>query len=348
MPYGGPHPAGPFPKKGTAAMNQKKKEPTKKRLLQLLIRHPGKFLSGQRLGESLGVSRNAIWKAAAQLREEGFTIESRTNAGYRLIPGSDPLSESLILPSVKSDADVTVLDTVTSTNDLVKKHPLNRRPIVFIANRQTKGRGRLGRTFVSPGGSGIYMSFGLVPDFAIDQSPFVTMAAAVAVCRAIEKVCNIKPAIKWVNDIFYRDKKICGILTEAQTNFETGNIDQLIIGIGVNCFPGSFPPELQHIAGSIAEEPGSFSRSLLAAEIVNEVIAVLGQVESRLFLPEYRNRCFILGEKILVRPNYGEGGTLASALSIEDDGGLRVRYLEGPDAGKTETLHTGEISISEA
>ena len=90
------------------------------------------------------------------------------------------------------------------------------------------------------------------------------MAAAVATCRALEKICAIKADIKWVNDIFYRDKKICGILTEAQSNFETGRIDSLIIGTGVNCFPGSFPEEIRHIAGSVSDIPGSFSRSALA------------------------------------------------------------------------------------
>lgn len=318
---------------------------TRSRILRLLTENEGHFISGQRLAEELGISRNAIWKAISQLKEEGYLIESRTNAGYCLTPGSNLLTRTEILSNIHVDCDVRVLDSVTSTNDLMKEEELTARPKVIIANKQTQGRGRLGRSFISPGGTGVYMTFGLKPDFDIDKSPFVTMSAAVAVCRAIEQVAEKEPSIKWVNDIFVNNRKICGILTEAQTNFETGEIDRLIIGIGVNCFPGSFPPEIRHIAGPISEVTGSFSRSRLAAAIVNEQITLLGEVPDRGFLDEYRRRCFILGQNVVVRPNYDEQGSIARALSITDDGGLVVEYLNGDKKGKKETLHTGEISI---
>lgn len=318
---------------------------TKTDLLKLLKKNIGTPVSGQQAAGLLGVSRNAVWKAVSHLKEEGYPIESRTRAGYCLTAVPDELTQEKVEQDVHADIDIIVKDTVTSTNDLVKEAEWGRRPIVIIANRQTGGRGRLGRKFESPGGTGVYISFGIKPDFSIAHSPFVTMAAAVSVCRAVKKICSIETDIKWVNDIYYRRKKVCGILTEAQTNMETGVIDRLIIGIGVNCFPGSFPPEIAHKAGSLADRTGAFSRSALAAEIVNQVCSIMSDVENRSFLDEYRRRCFILGENIHVHPLSSDREILAKALSVEDDGGLLVEYLEGENAGIREVLHTGEISI---
>ena len=320
---------------------------TKTDLLDLLKKNIGTPISGQQAAERLGVSRNAVWKAISHLKEEGYPIESRTRAGYCLTGIPDLLTLEHVRPHVLPDLDVDlhVEDTVTSTNDVVKQAAWNDRPIVVIANRQTGGRGRLGRKFESPGGTGIYISIGIKPDFSIAHSPFVTMASAVAVCRAVKKVCGLETDIKWVNDVYYNRKKVCGILTEAQTNMENGEIDRLIIGTGVNCFPGSFPPEIAHKAGSLADHAGAFSRSELAAELLNQTLLIMNDVESRSFLDEYRRRCFILGEVIHVHPLSSEREFPAKALGIEDDGGLLVEYLDVENAGIREVLRTGEISI---
>ncbi|MFC2662454.1 MAG: biotin operon repressor, partial [Eubacterium sp.] len=176
---------------------------TKSDLLDLLKKNIGTPVSGQQAADQLGVSRNAVWKAVSHLKEEGYPIESRTKAGYCLTALPDLLTQEAVEKDVHADIDVIVKDTVTSTNDLVKAGNWGDRPVVMIANRQTGGRGRLGRKFESPGGVGIYISFGMKPDFSIAHSPFVTMAAAVAVCRAVEKVVGIDTKIKWVNDIYY-------------------------------------------------------------------------------------------------------------------------------------------------
>ena len=172
------------------------------------------------------------------------------------------------------------------------------------------------------------------------------MASAVGTARAIEKVTGLHAEIKWVNDLFLGRKKVCGILTEAQSDFETGTIDKLITGIGVNCFPGSFPPEIREIAGSLSDETGSFSRSRLAAEMINEILPLITAPATEEFLDEYRERCFILGQTIKVHTTYNDAGVSAEAAAISDDGGLVVKFLEGEKAGKEETLRTGEISIS--
>ena len=319
---------------------------TKAELLEYLQSAKGEFVSGQDIADHLKISRNSVWKAVTALKKDGYQIEGRSKAGYRISGISNGLSMSEINAFRKIPCDLEVYDSVSSTNDLAKLKPLSHRLIAIVANKQTEGRGRLGRTFVSPAGTGLYMTLALKPAFALDRSPFVTMATAVAVCRAIQKVCGIDPQIKWVNDIYYNKKKVCGILTEAQTSLESGSIDRLIVGIGVNCYPGSFPSELRKIAGSLTDQAGSFSRSELAAEIINEFSAILDDMEERSFLAEYRRRCFILGKRIRVHPHYDEEGTLARAISVEQDGSLLVEYLEGPEQGLRKAIRTGEISVS--
>ena len=245
---------------------------TRTALLKLLSDNKGSFVSGQQIGEQLNVSRNAIWKAVAQLKNYGYDIESKPSAGYCLKGGDNLLTLDAVMADVHVPCNVKVFDTVTSTNDLAKESELSERPLAIIANKQSRGRGRLGRAFESPGGTGLYMTIAFKPTFDLDKSLYVTMAAAVATCRAVEKVCGVHTKIKWVNDVFYRKRKVCGILTEAQSNFETGKIDSLIIGTGINCFPGSFPEELRNIAGSISDEQDSFSRNRLAAELINETM----------------------------------------------------------------------------
>lgn len=317
---------------------------TRTELLRLLSENTG-YLSGQKIGEELHVSRNAIWKAMQQLREEGYQIESRPRVGYRLKTKSNLLSYDAVAGDLRYPCELKLFDAVDSTNNVAKTLTPGKTPIMVIANKQTAGRGRLGRSFASPSGAGLYMSVCFQPNFDLDKSLYVTMAAAVAVCRAAEKVASVRPKIKWVNDVFHNGKKICGILTEAQSNFETGKIDTLVIGIGVNCFPGSFPEELKDVAGPLSSKRNAFSRGQLAAEIYNELMSILEDLQSKTFLREYRSRCFILGKNILVHPNLNGTSVRARAIDVDDNGGLVVEYMEGRKARQIEALTTGEISI---
>ena len=318
---------------------------TRTELLKLFQENAGIYLSGQRIGDTLNISRNAIWKAVNQLRKEGYDIESKTGAGYLFKRKENLLTFDSIASYLRYPCELRVFDEIGSTNDVAKESHVGLKPLLVVADRQTAGRGRLGRSFASPGGSGIYMTLALRPTFDLDKALYVTMAVAVAVNRAIEKVCGIKSRIKWVNDLFYRQKKICGILTEAQSNFETGKIDTLIIGIGINCFPGAFPEELKDIAGCLAEDPDAFSRGRLTAEIANETLDILEDLNSMAFLREYRSKCFILGKNIYVHPNLDQRAIRARAIDIDDNGGLVVEYMEGKKMRQMETLTTGEVSI---
>lgn len=255
------------------------------------------------------------------------------------------ISREAIESRLSVAAKLHVYDRVTSTNDIAGSLNPTDMPEIVIADTQTKGRGRLGRSFFSPPGTGLYLSACVKPDFELNKSLFVTMAAAVAVCRAIEEVSEKKPAIKWVNDIFVDHRKVCGILTETGTDILSGKVDKLIIGIGINCFAGSFPKEISRIAGALTDNPSDFSRSDLAGAVINNLLSILETFTDGRFLAEYRRRCFIRGREIRVHLTGSEKGVPARALDIDEDGGLVVEYVEGPRRGHTETLHSGEISI---
>ncbi|MGI6747300.1 MAG: biotin--[acetyl-CoA-carboxylase] ligase [Anaerovoracaceae bacterium] len=343
---------------------------TKAKVLKALEENKGKTISGEELANSLNISRAAVWKAIQELRKEGYRIDAVTRKGYCLTQNSDILSAEGILPYMKrsymSDR-IHVFKTIPSTNLTAKKMALDGAPFgtVVIAEEQTKGRGRFGRSFHSPPLSGIYISFILEPRFDMTKSVLITTAASVAVCKAIEEVTGIYCQIKWVNDIFMGEKKICGILTEAVSNFENGQIEHIVIGIGINYSTNTsdFPEELQKTAGSLfgdmhtpyndnqlkdlVSNP-SISRNRLIAEVINQILDINENLESRDFIPEYKKRSFVLGKEILIIPAGGaqgernlSEGTTALALDIDQDGGLVVQYRDG----SIDTLNSGEISI---
>lgn len=338
---------------------------TKSSLLKILSDNAGDYISGEKIGKALGVSRTAVNKACSALREQGYIIESRTNKGYMLSEHGKLLTEDGTSAYIDVPCTLRVYDVVTSTNEVAKTADIGDVPLVLIADRQTAGKGRLGRRFESPAGVGQYMSFVFRPEFDLSRSLFVTMATAVGACRAIETVTGKHVGIKWVNDLYLGGRKVGGILTEAQSDLETGTIDRLITGIGVNCYPGSFPPEVSKVACSLADDPSAFAREILAAAMINEILPLITKPDTSAFMDEYRERCIILGREIHIHPSYNDSGIRARALDIADDGGLVVEYLEDAKAsdllgatgsaqdtlrkakaGAEDVLHTGEISIS--
>lgn len=330
---------------------------TKGNVLKALEENKGATVSGEELATLLNRSRAAIWKAIQELRKEGYHIDAITNKGYCLSQDSDMLSAEGILPylSDSTAADrIHVFKQLESTNLTAKRMALDGAPAetVVIAEEQTKGKGRMGRSFYSPSGSGIYMSFILAPRFDTAKSVLITTAASVAVCKAIEKVTGISCQIKWVNDVYMNGKKICGILTEAVTDFESGRIHYIVLGIGINYSTSktAFPKELSGIAGSLYEgaTEDHISRNRLIAEIINQVFAVNERLESREFISEYKARSFVLGKEIRIIPTIGpdaernfDEGIPATVMDIDGDGGLVVKYQDGT----VSTLNSGEISI---
>ncbi len=330
---------------------------SKEKVLIHLEKNSGSYVSGEQLAELLGVSRAAVWKAIRSLREEGYEIEAVTNRGYRLTERNDVLSAAGIAGHMKNgDASrIHVLREVDSTNNEAKKLALKGAPhgTVVAAEQQTAGRGRLGRSFESPPGTGIYFTVILRPDTDLRKALLITTAAAVAVCRAVRELTGKPACIKWVNDVYLGEKKFCGILTESATDFETGALKSVVTGIGINFrTPDSVFSEETRARGicslygsgngpaadSASKRP-SVTRNELIARIVDELTEICSDLDDHTFLDDYRRWSLVIGREVsCIRGNEHRN---VRVLDIDEWGGLVVM---NPD-GSRETLSSGEISI---
>ena len=319
----------------------------KQTLLNTLAEADGGYISGAAIAEKLGVSRNAVWKTVKALEADGFVIESVTSKGYRLSADSNRISADLIAPLLTTKEigrNMQVFSEIDSTNTAAKKLASERVPdgTVIIADKQTEGRGRMGRSFESPSGTGIYMSLVLYPEFGLECAPLITSAAACAVAEAIDEVCGCDVSIKWVNDLYLNGRKICGILTEASLGLEMKNLGHAVIGIGVNVrsVRNVFGEELGNIATSIEDETGvKADRNVLCGAMLNKLEHYLGMVESREFLNEYRRRELLTGNTITA--NVGGNTLTGMAMGIDDNANLIIKL---PD-GKLKKLGSGEASL---
>ena len=237
-------------------------------------------------------------------------------------------------------------DSIDSTNTLAKQLAADGaiHGTILIADHQTGGRGRMGRSFHSPAGSGIYMSVILRPNCAPQELMHLTCAAAVAMCDAVERSCGIRPGIKWTNDLVCGKQKIAGILTELGLG-AGGTLNYAIIGIGINCCQeaSDFPEEIQSIAGSLHSVTGkSIDRAAFAAAMIDALYRMdqILLTEKASILDRYRKDCMTLGQAVSVVKADGSvrHGT---ALDIDDDGGLLVRFADGYE----ETVTSGEVSV---
>lgn len=321
---------------------------TKTDVLMILEKNRGNAVSGSRIAMSLGVSRNSVWKAINSLRKDGHVIEGGSGRGYVLARESDALSaEGIsegISKSIAADIDLHVFDSIDSTNKEAKRLAIGEpsRIQMIVSDQQTEGRGRMGRSFYSPKGSGIYISFLFAPTFPVSKATLATGAAAAATARAISSVSGKQCQIKWVNDLYYDGKKICGILTEGVTGIESRTIDYMIIGIGINCHPADLKEQAGENAGDLG---GDISRNALAAEVANELLPLIKDLDPAGFMEYYRQHSNVIGENIRI---FGSGissrdgeGRPATATGITDNGGLEVEYSDG----RKEVLTSGEISI---
>lgn len=315
----------------------------KTEVLRLLEQRGALPISGQEMAESLNVSRTAIWKAINSLRKEGYLINATTNKGYYLDSNNDIISEQGIrtfLSEENKNIPIITYKTITSTNTVAKTMAIEgaETKTVIVSDEQTQGRGRYGKEFFSPKGTGIYMSIIIRPDLSFVDSQLTTIYTAVAVCMAIERLTDARPKIKWVNDLFLNDRKMCGILTEASFDIESGSIESIIIGIGINFATKNydFPEELTEIAGSLL--PDNISRNMLIAAIIEEINTNLSGISEQELIDEYKKRSYVLDKEVtFVRNNTTIEGL---AIDINEKGNLIVKTKD-----KIETLFSGEISI---
>ena len=316
--------------------------------MELLNQAPGEHLSGQAISKALGVSRAAVWKAVQALEQEGFAIEAITRRGYRLAKSSDRLSPGNLLPYLKRDhrASLLCFPTISSTNDYAKtlRVPDKSRNYYLAAEEQTGGRGRRGRSFYSPAGLGLYLTGLYFPEIPPTRASRFTAYGAVAACRALREVCGLTAEIKWPNDILWEGKKLCGILTEMALEGESGVIQYMICGLGINLGqqPEDFPEEFRELAASLRMATGTVPRrNLLCATLINALDEAYDAflTEDPAWLEEYIRHCATLNREVVLLS--GQEKIPAFAEGISEDFGLRVRYEDG----RRETVYAGEVSL---
>lgn len=322
----------------------------KEEVLKMLEENKGIHMSGEEIAKILGVSRNAVWKAVKSLTNDGYEISGINKKGYCLINNNDILSiqgiNKYLVEPVKDIVDLELYKVIDSTNTKLKEEATANEAEwkIVIAEEQTKGKGRMNRQFYSPAKTGIYMSILLRPTVPSDEALFITTMAAVSVAEAIEKVTGIKTQIKWVNDIYCNNKKVCGILTEAALNIENSQLDYAVLGIGVNIKQpeNNFPNELKDIATSIIDGQDTTIENLrckITAEIISNVYKYYQELSSHQFMDEYKKRSMLIGKEVYI---VGDNNKEAlKVLSIDEHAGLVVEHKNG----ETETLSSGEVSV---
>lgn len=242
----------------------------KEEILRLLRSADG-YISGQELCNRFGVSRTAVWKAINQLKEAGYEIEAQQNKGYRLMAAPDLMTEAEIKSLMHTDwvaKEVLYFDTIDSTNTKAQELAEKGYPsgTLVVADKQESGKGRRGRSWVSPSGTGIFMTLMIKPDINPNNASMLTLVAALAVAKAITSVTGEEALIKWPNDIVVNGKKVCGILTEMNAQFDY--INNIVVGVGINVHNESFPEEISQMASSLMIEAGGkrFHRAQIIAE----------------------------------------------------------------------------------
>lgn len=320
---------------------------TKDTVLELFEKNKGFFISGQQIASELNITRTAVWKAVKILQREGYEIKAVTNRGYCLDKDADVLSVRGIRSYLSEDCASLrpeVFVNVGSTNNVCRDKASLGEPegYVAVAGAQTAGRGRRGRSFYSPAGTGIYMSILLRPQgLTGDQVLGLTTMAAVAVSESIEAVSDKKAEIKWVNDIYVDGKKVCGILSEAMYAVPSGVLESVIVGIGINAYApkSGFPSDIKERAGSVFDKTEVDLKNRLTADILNRFMKYYDDPKSDKVYDEYRTRSLVIDKDINVLKK--DAAVKAHVLDINRDCGLVVRYQDGTE----EVLDSGEISI---
>lgn len=311
------------------------------------LKNRGDYCSGQELCGRFGVTRTAVWKAVAKLKEEGYNIEARQNRGYRLLAGDDVMNEAELKRALEGNGflkDCLFFPEIDSTNLEIKRRAETgaEAPLLVTADAQTAGRGRRGRTWSSPPGNDIYMSLLLRPPIRPERASMLTIVAALAVAAGIRKETGLEVGIKWPNDAVVNGKKICGILTEMSTDME--EISYVVPGIGINVNSEGFPPEIAATATSLKLCLG---RTVNRAGIIGAVIRCFAEYY-RIFLRTedlsglkelYESMLVNRDREVLVLDPRGEYRGIARGIT--SSGELRV---EREDGTETNVL-SGEVSV---
>lgn len=312
-----------------------------------LLHDANDYISGEDISNRLGVSRTAIWKVMNQLKEQGYEIESITRKGYKLITSPDLLNKEELHYNLQTDfigKEICTYKTLGSTNQEAKKLALEGLSdgAVIIANEQTAGKGRRGRFWVSPPGTGIWMSLLLRPDIQPQNASMITLVAGLAVCEVIDEITGLDVKIKWPNDIVLNGKKICGLLTEM--NSEIDYVNFIVVGIGINVNISEFPPELLSMATSLLIESGeTYARKVLVKRTLERFEkhykTYLETEDLSTIIKAYNNHCVNVGREVRVMSKVKE--MTGTVKEITPKGELILRDSEGEE----HLITSGEVSV---
>lgn len=320
-------------------------------ILRALMDAGDAYVSGTELAETLRMSRVAVWQHMEKLREQGFTFETARARGYRL--GSTPAQPNAALIAAtlprnrETSFSLEVLDEVDSTNDEAARQLAagHRAPLGVIAGRQLKGRGRLGRKWLSEPNGNLYLSLGFRPPLAPARMATFTLWVGVSVTKLISTFCRTEAKVKWPNDLHLDGRKVGGILTEAR--IDADQIRDLVVGLGLNLVPptGGWPTELKPTATSLAEQVATpFDANRFAAALIGCVLNAYDRFVDGSFQDTFADLWnqfdALRGREITLIQ--GERRITGTARGIDDSGSLILRTT----AGKTERYHAGEVTIA--
>ena len=304
-------------------------------LVYQILARENDYVSGEKIGEELNLSRTSIWKAIQRLQQEGLEIDSIKNRGYKLIQGD------LILPDlIQENTNLTIRykpetkSTQTDAKEGIEAR--NKGNTLYLSTCQTAGRGRFQRPYYSPSQGGIYMSLHIQPNLHYEKLPSYTLLVAAAVYKAIKNLTMIEVDIKWVNDIYFKNKKIAGILTEAMTSVETGLVTDVIIGLGINFSIADFPDDLKEKAGSLFTAPAPITRN----ELISEIWRCFYQTAPEELLYLYKEHSLVLGREVSFIQDQTEKKGVAKDIS--DKGQLLIQLDDQTEIW----LNSGEISLT--
>ncbi|MBI5775283.1 MAG: biotin--[acetyl-CoA-carboxylase] ligase [Verrucomicrobia bacterium] len=306
-------------------------------------------VSGAELAQRLGISRAAVWARIEELRRTGYDIEASPHLGYRLRAAPDALHADDLLARLGAvkvvGRDIRVFQETTSTNDVMEKLARDgvKEGVAVFAESQTKGRGRLGRKWLSAAGKGLWFSVLLRPKIRPQAATQLTVAAATALARAIHRQTAVQPEIKWPNDILIRGKKVVGILTELSAELDTVKYIILGIGVDVNQTAADFPPDVRRLATSLRLETGQpLDRAELAAAILRELDQDYARIcggQFEALADEWEERCSTIGANVAI--HVGSRIVQGRAESLDADGALLLRTQHG----HLERIIGGDVTV---
>lgn len=317
----------------------------KEKILEYL-RNCKDYVSGEDISGELNISRTAVWKYINKLKQEGYSIESSSKKGYKLLESPDRLSYEELKPLLTTSyigRNVLYFDSISSTNDIIREYAQRGEGegLIAIAEEQTKGRGRMGRKWETPKGVAIAMSMLLRPNLSPQYVPSITSVIAVSVVEALRITTGFDVKIKWPNDIVLDGKKLCGILTEMSAEMDV--VNHVIIGMGMNVNQEFFEDGIKEVAVSLKSySRNKFDRKLILAEILNifegnyEIFKSQG-IEP--FIDKVKQYSALLNKRVLIS-NINEKYE-GEAIDIDTDGCLIVKL----DSGDTKRVISGDVSV---